>query len=103
MDVVQACDVSCGEAEQLVGAARLRNLSTERTPINSALGRHTTEFLRGRHAHTPRRCCADRGVGKLALLRATAGVVENTVALSMVRVLIVPSLRLAVVTRGRGG
>ena len=103
MDVVQACAVSCGEAKQLVGATRLRDLPTQHAPIDCALGcwPRTPEPLRRWHAHTPRRCCAGRGYGKPALLRAAAGVVENTVALSIMRGLVeVPSLRLAVVTRG---
>ena len=38
MDVIQACAVGCREAKQLVGAARLRDLPSECTPVYGALG-----------------------------------------------------------------
>eukprot|EP00964_Phaeocystis_antarctica_P135128 scaffold99493_cov90-Phaeocystis_antarctica.AAC.4 len=38
MDVIQVCRVSCGEVEQLVGAARVRDFSSEHTS-KAALGR----------------------------------------------------------------
>ena len=37
MDGIKACAVGCGEAEQLTGAARLRDLPRERTFVD-ALG-----------------------------------------------------------------
>ena len=37
MDVIEACAMGCGEAEQLAGAARLRDLPRERTRVD-ALG-----------------------------------------------------------------
>ena len=37
MDVIEACAVGCGEAEQLAGAARLRDMPRERTRVD-ALG-----------------------------------------------------------------
>eukprot|EP00964_Phaeocystis_antarctica_P103974 scaffold69174_cov63-Phaeocystis_antarctica.AAC.1 len=59
MDVIQACAVGCGEAKQLVGAARFRDLSTERTPVDGARGRRrrTPEGLRGWHTRMPRQQC----------------------------------------------
>jgi hypothetical protein len=82
MNVIQTRAVGRGEAKQLMGAARMRDPPTEHTrQLNSALGRWrcTPEGVRGWRAHTPCRCCAGRGVGKLALLiEPAAGVVELT-------------------------